>query len=95
MLVLSRKVGERIQIGENISVMVVRIAGGGVRLGVEAPPEMTVMRHELHDRRRVGTTDKGQMPVGRTDARASDDATTRAAAVDVPRPNRRIPAVES
>lgn len=47
MLVLSRKVGERILIGENITVMVVRIAGGGVRLGIEAPPEMAVVREEL------------------------------------------------
>lgn len=50
MLVLSRKVGERILIGENISVTVVRITGGGVRLGVEAPPDMAVIRQELKDR---------------------------------------------
>jgi carbon storage regulator len=47
MLVLSRKVGERILIGENISVTVVRIAGGAVRIGVEAPPELPVIREEL------------------------------------------------
>ena len=50
MLVLSRKVGERILIGENISVTVVRITGGGVRLGVEAPSDMAVIRQELKDR---------------------------------------------
>ena len=50
MLVLSRKVGERILIGDNISVTVVRITGGGVRLGVEAPPDMAVIRQELRDR---------------------------------------------
>jgi carbon storage regulator len=50
MLVLSRKVGERILIGENISVTVVRITGGGVRIGVEAPPDMAVIRQELKDR---------------------------------------------
>ena len=47
MLVLSRKVGERIWIGENISVTVVRITGGGVRLGIEAPSELPVVREEL------------------------------------------------
>lgn len=47
MLVLSRKVGERIRIGEYVTVTVVRIAGGGVRLGIEAPPEMPVVRQEL------------------------------------------------
>ena len=50
MLVLSRKVGERILIGENIAVTVVRITGGGVRLGVEAPADMAVVRQELKDR---------------------------------------------
>jgi len=49
MLVLSRKVGERILIGDNISITVVRIAGGGVRIGVEAPSEMPVIRQELKE----------------------------------------------
>ena len=47
MLVLSRKVGERIWIGNDISITVVRITGGGVRLGIEAPSEMPVVREEL------------------------------------------------
>ena len=47
MLVLSRKVGERILIGDHVTVTVVRITGGGVRLGIEAPPEMAVIREEL------------------------------------------------
>ncbi|MEM7782788.1 MAG: carbon storage regulator [Planctomycetota bacterium] len=47
MLVLSRKVGERIWIGDEIAVTVVRITGGGVRLGIEAPAEMPVIREEL------------------------------------------------
>ena len=47
MLVLSRKVGERILIGPNIAVTVVRVTGGGVRLGIEAPPELAVVREEL------------------------------------------------
>jgi carbon storage regulator len=46
-LVLSRKVGERIRIGDNISVTVVKIGHGGVRIGVEAPPELAVVREEL------------------------------------------------
>ncbi len=47
MLVLSRRVGERIQIGEQILVTVVRIGPGVVRIGVEAPSDMTVMREEI------------------------------------------------
>ena len=47
MLVLSRKVGERIWIGDGISVTVVRITGGGVRIGIDAPSEYAVVREEL------------------------------------------------
>ena len=47
MLVLSRKAGERILIGENISVTVVKLTSGGVRLGIEAPAEMPIIREEL------------------------------------------------
>ncbi|MEX0936663.1 MAG: carbon storage regulator [Pirellulales bacterium] len=47
MLVLSRKVGERILIGDKIAVTVVRVAQGGVRIGIEAPPEWPVIREEL------------------------------------------------
>jgi carbon storage regulator len=49
MLVLSRKVGERILIGDKIAVTVVRIAQGGVRIGIEAPPDWAVVREELKD----------------------------------------------
>jgi carbon storage regulator len=49
MLVLSRKVGERILIGDEITITVVRIGGGGVRIGIEAPPEMAVVRQELKE----------------------------------------------
>ena len=46
-LVLSRKVGERILIGDKISVTVVKIGHGGVRIGIEAPTELAVVREEL------------------------------------------------
>lgn len=49
MLVLSRKTGERILIGDKISVTVVRIAPGVVRIGVEAPSEFPIIREELQD----------------------------------------------
>ena len=47
MLVLSRKVGERVLIGEHIAVTVVKLTNGGVRLGIEAPVELPVVREEL------------------------------------------------
>jgi carbon storage regulator len=49
MLVLSRKVGEKILIGDNISVTVVRVAQGMVRIGVEAPQNLPVVREEIKE----------------------------------------------
>lgn len=65
MLVLSRKVGERILIGDQITVTVVRISGGGVRLGIEAPPEMAVIREELQDNLDQQDAPHGSHPAGR------------------------------
>ena len=50
MLVLSRKVGEKILIGDQIAVTVVRIAQGIVRIGIEAPNELPIVREEIKDR---------------------------------------------
>lgn len=47
MLVLSRKVGESVMIGDDIVVTVVRFDNGAVRLGIEAPRELPVARNEL------------------------------------------------
>lgn len=47
MLVLTRKRGERIRIGDDIEVVVTRIADGAVRLAVIAPQDTKVMRTEL------------------------------------------------
>jgi len=46
-LVLSRKVGERIVIGENITLVVKRVAGHRVTLGIDAPESVHVVRGEL------------------------------------------------
>jgi len=58
MLVFSRRVGESIQIGENVTVTVVRITPGSIRLGVEAPHEMPVVREQAaDDKQRAGEMD--------------------------------------
>jgi len=54
MLVLSRKVGERILIGDQIAVTVVRVSQGTVRIGVEAPDHMPIVREEICDQARTG-----------------------------------------
>ncbi|GAC1337816.1 MAG: carbon storage regulator CsrA [Isosphaeraceae bacterium] len=50
MLVLTRKVGERIHIGDGIVVTVVRIQNDKVRIGVDAPTEVAVHREEVFRR---------------------------------------------
>src|SRR5206468_3763622 len=47
MLVLSRKLGEKICIGENIRITVVDVERGKIRLGIEAPREIPIFRQEL------------------------------------------------
>ena len=47
MLVLTRKLQERIHIGENITITVVRIKGNTVRVGIEAPGDVRVIRGEV------------------------------------------------
>ena len=44
MLVLSRRESERIRLGDSIVVTVVKLAGDRVRLGIEAPPDMRILR---------------------------------------------------
>ncbi|MCL4510621.1 MAG: carbon storage regulator CsrA [Bacteroidetes bacterium] len=50
MLVLTRKLGEVIKIGDKIKVVVVSVEGGSVKLGVEAPEEIPVHREEIYQK---------------------------------------------
>lgn len=50
MLVLTRKPGEGILIGDDIRITVVEIKGGGIRIGIEAPPDKKIYRQEVYDR---------------------------------------------
>ena len=47
MLVLSRKLSERIRIGDNIVIQIIRIGPGTVRIGIDAPHDVTISREEL------------------------------------------------
>lgn len=47
MLVLSRKPGERIRIGDDVTLTIVRIGPNSVRLGIDAPRSMSIVREEL------------------------------------------------
>ncbi len=50
MLVLTRKVGEGLIIGDDVRITVVELKGGGVRIGIEAPQEKKIYRLEVYDR---------------------------------------------
>lgn len=47
MLILTRRVGEAVQIGDNITVRVLGVKGGQVRIGFDVPKDVNVMRTEL------------------------------------------------
>ena len=49
MLILSRKINEKIMIGEDISVSIIEIRGDQVRIGVDAPKTVKVFRQEVFD----------------------------------------------
>lgn len=51
MLVLTRKIGEQLIIGDNIKVTVVSLGPGRVKIGIEAPSSVTIDRQEIHDRK--------------------------------------------
>jgi carbon storage regulator len=48
MLVLSRRKSEKIKLGDSIEITIVRVSGNKVRLGIQAPPNVAVLREELH-----------------------------------------------
>jgi carbon storage regulator len=57
MLVLSRRVGEEIVIHGNVRLSIIAVKGDRVRVGIAAPPSVTVDRKEIHDRRAELTSD--------------------------------------
>lgn len=65
MLVLSRKETQRIRVGDSIVVTIVKVAGDKVRVGIEAPPDVLVLRDELE------AWETESAPVARPHAQAS------------------------
>jgi carbon storage regulator len=50
MLVLTRKLGENIRIGDTVKITVLEVRSGQVKLGIEAPPDVKVHREEIYAR---------------------------------------------
>ncbi len=50
MLLLTRKLGENIRIGDDVKITIVEVKGNHVKLGIEAPPSIKVHREEIYER---------------------------------------------
>ena len=77
MLVLTRKQGERIQIGEDITITVVRTKGKSVRLGIVAPSHVPVLRGEIARSIAVETGDSTAAVVDEAEGPAGSSVTDR------------------
>jgi carbon storage regulator len=60
MLILTRKTGETIVIGDNVTVTVLGVKGNQVRLGINAPREVSVHREEIYERIRKEQLGSGE-----------------------------------
>ena len=70
MLVITRKSGERICLGDEITITVMEISGSSVRIGIEAPAEVPIYRHEIwaaikEENRAAARAEVGRLPSSR------------------------------
>ena len=54
MLILTRKIGESLMVGDDVTVTVLEVNGGQVRIGIKAPRDIAVHREEVFDRIQEG-----------------------------------------
>lgn len=62
MLILTRKVGESIMIGDSVEVKILGLRAGQVKIGIEAPKDLKVHREEIYERIRAEEENKRQAP---------------------------------
>ncbi|MEM9352006.1 MAG: carbon storage regulator [Planctomycetota bacterium] len=87
MLVLTRKHGEQIRIGDNITITVLRMKGKAVRLGIEAPADQSVLRGELAFEERTAPTPSADAPTSPSRDHAAAATESRAADPDKRKPS--------
>lgn len=57
MLILTRKVGESIIIGDSVTVKVLGMRAGQIKIGIEAPRDLAIHREEVYERIHAGSAD--------------------------------------
>ncbi len=72
MLILTRRVGETVMIGNEVTVTVLGVKGNQVRIGVNAPKDVAVHREEIYER--IKREEDGEAAPRDTGARVVDDA---------------------
>jgi carbon storage regulator len=80
MLVITRKLGERIAIGDDITITLIEIKGSQVRLGIEAPKNISIHRQEVYERIRDENMNSSQV--------RSEDVFLATKLLRIKRPNR-------
>ena len=75
MLVLTRKLGENIRIGDSVKITVLEVRSGQVKLGIEAPPEIKVHREEIYAR--IQEENRRSQAKGETPGPARDSNETK------------------
>jgi carbon storage regulator len=72
MLILTRRVGETVMIGNEVTVTVLGVKGNQVRIGVNAPKDVAVHREEIYER--IKREEDGDQQTHETTAKVADDA---------------------
>ena len=62
MLILTRRIGESLRIGDDVTVTVLGVNGNQVRIGIEAPTHVTVHREEIYKKIKEENEEKGSPP---------------------------------
>lgn len=77
MLVLTRKAGEGIVIGDNITIKIVEVKSGGIRIGIDAPRDTKIYRQEVYDRIRQENIDAASWDIADLDALSNELASRK------------------